>query len=199
MEHAAESIADLVPATDGAGPLLQRDYWAVLKDCPVSARGVARALRERFVEFPPEELVVFRCRVSKEGPLEAGDELDIHIRMAGDTAVRVLHMNENSLTVGTLEGHPEAGRITFGAYPNARGDVVFHIRSRARASSTFRYFGWLAAGDPMQTNTWTDFIDRLAHTVAEGVVGGIYVESSETEECDGDRNISGPTYIARGE
>ena len=49
----------------------------------------------------------------------------------------------------------------------------------------------------MQTNTWTDFIDRLAHTVAEGVIGGIYVETCEVEDEEGDRRPEEPTYIAR--
>ena len=57
-----------------------------------------------------------------------------------------------------LTGHPEAGRITFGAYRTVDGDVVFHIRSRACSSSLFNYLGFLVGGDPMQTATWTDFV-----------------------------------------
>jgi hypothetical protein len=62
----------------------------------------------------------------KPGTLEVGDELDIHIRLAGDARVRVVHTCPCSITLATLEGHPEAWRITFGAYRDANGHVVFH-------------------------------------------------------------------------
>ena len=121
--------------------------------------------------------------------------------MAGDCRVRVIHRDRNSLTLGTLEGHPEAGRITFGAYRNDRGDVIFHIRSRARASSDLRYAGFVALGEPMQTTTWTDFIDRLAHIAGDGVIGAIHADTSEVtdDEAEDPAAICAPTFAARGE
>lgn len=189
---------DLVPASAGAGPLLQRDYWAVLKDCRFSCSEVATYVREHFLDFPPEPLVVFHRPDGAEGPLQVGDRLDVQIRMEGTTAVCVVHTDANSLTLATVKGHPEAGRITFGAYRNDRGDVLFHIRSRARSSSRLFYAGFLTAGDPMQTNTWTDFIDCLAHTVAEGIVGAIYVETHKIDEAD-DGALDTPTFTAEGD
>ncbi len=184
-------------ASEGAGPLLQRDYWAVVRACRHPAEGVAALVRERFPDFPPEELVTFRRTDTHGGPLEVGDEMKVTIRMAGTTAVRVVHADAHSVTLATVAGHPEAGRITFGAYPNARGDVVFHIRSRARSSSADRLVGFLAAGEAMQTNTWTDFIDCLAHTVGDGVIGPIHAETQEVDERDDDAET--PTFIARGD
>jgi len=193
----AEELAErLTPASEGSGPLLQRDYWGVLDGCGRSAPEVAALVRERFLDFPPEALVVFTRE--GDGPLDVGDVLGVKIKGAPDTAVRVVHADANGLTLATVRGHPEAGRITFGAYPNGRGDVVFHIRSRARSASPFHLTGFLAAGEPMQTNTWTDFIDRLAHTVGDGVVGAIYAETQEVEETEADRVCEGPTFVAEG-
>jgi hypothetical protein len=188
--------ANVVPAEEGVGPLLQRDYWAVLHACPYPPPEVATILREHFLDFPPEPLVVFRR--TGEGPLDVGDELEVKIRLKGTTAVRVVHVGANSLTLATAEGHPEAGRITFGAYRSDRGDVIFHIRSRARSSSSTNYAGFLAAGEAMQTKTWTDFIDHLAHSVADGIVGAIYVETSEVEDAAHD-DADAPTFIAEGD
>ena len=190
--------ANVVPAAEGVGPLLQRDYWAVLHACPYPPPEVATILREHFLDFPPDPLVVFRRTDGNEGLLDVGDELEVEIRLTGTTAVRVVHIGDNSLTLATAEGHPEAGRITFGAYRNERGDVIFHIRSRARSSSSTRYAGFLAAGEAMQTKTWTDFIDRLAHSVADGIVGAIYVETSEVEDAAQDA-ADAPTFIAEGD
>lgn len=187
-----------MPPSSGAGPLLQRDYWAVLDKCRLRAPEVAALVRERFADFPPEVLVVFRRPDGQDGPLDVGDEMEVEIRMAGKTAVRVVHADDNSLTLATVEGHPEAGRITFGAYPNERGDVVFHIRSRARSSSSARFAGFLTLGEAMQTNTWTDFIDAVAHSIGDGVIGAIQVDTQEVDEDDADEAMDGPTFIARG-
>ena len=120
----------------------------------------------RFAEFVPAELAAFR-RLAGEGPLTVGDVLDVHIRAAGTYRVRVTHRDENSFTLTTLPGHPEAGRITFGAYPNERGDVIFHIRSRARSGSVGHYLGFVAMGEAMQTETWAEFVNRVALTVGD--------------------------------
>lgn len=181
-------------AAAGHGPLLERDYWAVIEDCAVSPAQFGALLAARFTEFAPEGLVRFES--DRDRALAVGDELVVHIRMAGTCRVRVLHTNANSLTVCTLRGHPEAGRITFGAYRNARGEVVFHIRSRARSSSRSRYAGFLALGEPMQTNTWTAFVDRVANTVGRGVRGRIHEETRAIDPRDDDEDQ--PTYLAEG-
>ncbi|HEX6587978.1 MAG TPA: DUF1990 family protein [Longimicrobiales bacterium] len=194
-----EQTREMQPATNGAGPLLQRDYWAVIAGSKLPPSGIIELLRERFPEFAPPELVKFSVADGCSAPIDVGDELDIEIRMAGECGVRVVHRDRNSLTLGTLEGHPEAGRITFGAYRNERGDVVFHIRSRARASGLTRYVEFLAGGDPMQTNTWVDFINALSMTVGSGIVESIRVEQREVEDDDADADQSAPTFLAKGD
>lgn len=202
-------MGDIQPPSEGKGPLLQRDYWAVLREPRVGPRDLAALLASHFHDFAPPALVRFSRRgedgdespvgIGPDRPLEVGDELDVDIRAAGAFAVQVIHRGSCSLTLATLKGHPEAGRITFGAYPNRRGDVVFHIRSRARAGSHVQMAGFLFAGDPMQTNTWSDFINRLAASVGEGIIGVIRAEKKTVEEEPGDRSMDGPTYIAEGE
>ncbi len=196
-----ERLVDgLIRATDGRGPLLQRDYWGVIANSRQTAPEVANVVAGDFCRFPPEELVRFTRRDPADEALQEGNEMDVEIRMAGECAVRVIHRDSNSITLGTLEGHPEAGRITFGAYPDEAGDIVFHIRSRARSSSTARYAGFMIGGEPMQTTTWTDFIDRVAHDVGDGILGVIHVETKEIEdEPDDPESICSPTYLARGE
>lgn len=190
-------LEGLILAIHGSGPLLQRDYWAVIDQSRLSPPELAGLLARDFCTFAPEELVRFDREIP--GDLRVGEEIGVNIRMAGECRVRVLHRDENSLTLGTLQGHPEAGRITFGSYRNNQGDVVFHIRSRARASSPAIYAGYMTAGEPMQTNTWTDFIDRVAHTVGAGVKGVIHVETNEIDDAvDGPGCECTPTFQAVG-
>ena len=191
--------ADLLPPAEGTGKLLQRDYWGVIGNCQNGPRHVARLVRERFWEFPPPELVKFtRCDGSDQ-PLAVGDEMDVEIRMAGTFRVRILHMDENSVTIGTVKGHPEAGRITFGAYRNPRGDVVFHIRSIARSGGRMQLLGFKALGEAMQTNTWTDFINRISACAGSGVIGEIRAETQERDDDEIEEDNISPTFIARGD
>ena len=110
-----------------------------------------------------------------------------------------MHEDAQSLTLGTLEGHPEAGRITFGAYRNPAGDVVFHIRSRARSASASKRVGFLALGDAMQTTTWTDFINNTATAVGAHIADAIHAETAEVEDSsDDDHPLRLPTFLAMG-
>jgi hypothetical protein len=197
MEPTQRAPLDRSLAAQGSGPLLQRDYWAVIRDSRISPRHFGALLAAHFADFAPDALTRFeRMGAGTDRPLRVGDDLRVHIRMAGTFGVRVLHLDENSITLCTLHGHPETGRITFGAYRNRRGDIVFHIRSRARSASSKQYAGFVAVGEPMQTMTWTDYVDRLAHTIGRGVLGRIH-EETHVLDSDDDENV--PTYLARGD
>jgi hypothetical protein len=198
--HAPTMLLDqIVGAAEGVGPLLQRDYWGVISRCRLTPQQLIDRVAHGFWRYPPPELVRFRRVQGLEGPLQVGDELEVAIRMAGRCRVRVVHRDACSLTLATLRGHPEAGRITFGAYRNRHRDVIFHIRSRARAATRTRYVEYLTGGDPMQTNTWTDFIDRLAAEVGEGVIGFIEADTRAVDENAEDRRIATPTFRASGD
>lgn len=188
----------LMRAEDGAGPLLQRDYWARIRNARVGPQELMGEVRSRFEQFPPEQLVCFARRGDAGRPLTLGDELDIRIKLAGECAVRLVHADANSLTLATLEGHPEAGRITFGSYRDDQGQLLFHIRSRARAATRARYLGFLAMGDALQTNTWVDFINAVAAFAGEGVEGEIHVATEKIDD-EPPEAATLPTFLARGD
>jgi hypothetical protein len=199
------AAAALQPAAEGTGPLLQRDYWAVIDNCRCRPSEVVTTVASRFPEFAPDEIVVFdrdRDRARHSGQLDVGDELDIQIRLAGAARVRVVHTCPCSLTLATLKGHPEAGRITFGAYRNDAGAVIFHIRSRARSSSFMAYLGFLVGGNPMQTETWTGFVNAVALTCGDGVSGEIHAETTALDAAalePGDDSLDCPTFVAESD
>lgn len=199
-QNAQSLLHDLLPAAEGKGRYLQRDYWAAILACACEPTELVTTLRARFPEFAPAELAEFRRRNDSRAPLTQGDELDVNIAMVGQCAVRVVHCSSQSLTLATLRGHPEAGRITFGAYRNPCGDVIFHIRSRARSGSSLMYAGFLAAGEAMQTNTWTDFISAVAHTFGDGVIGFIHSETRAIAlEEPSEELLCAPTFRAVGD
>lgn len=196
--HSGDLTAGLAPARTGSGPLLQRDYWARIHDARLRPSEVMEQVRRHFEAFAPAELAAFHA--SNARGLQLGDDLEIEIAGAGQCEVRVVHLDAQSLTLGTLEGHPEAGRITFGAYRDEGGALVFHIRSRARSDSLLRLLGFVLAGEAMQTNTWTQFISRVA-ALAGGRIDGFVEARTETlEDTDGEEDVlDEPTFLARGD
>lgn len=190
MEH------QILPATRGIGPLLQRDYWAVLTGLGRTPSELIAHVRSHFCEMPPQALVEF---VAPGGIMKDAD-LDIRIRPAQSCRVRVVHESPQSFTLATLAGHPEAGRITFGAYRNPAGDVIFHIRSRARSSTLAKRLGFLAIGDAMQTNTWTDFIKNVTVSTGAHIQDVIHAETQEVDEVpEDDEPLESPTFLAVGD
>jgi hypothetical protein len=185
----------LQPAAAGAGPLLERDYWAELAGCSLKPSELMAHVKSCFCELPPAALVEFAATAG----LVKDAEIEIRIRPAQLCRVRVVHADAQSITFGTLKGHPEAGRITFGAYRNSSGSVIFHIRSRARAASTSKLIGFLAIGEAMQTNTWTDFINNMASSVGARIVGAIHADTRQVVDMADDESQESPTFRAVGD
>lgn len=186
----------LLPATRGAGPLLQRDYWAVLAGCPLKPSELMAHVKANFCKLPPAALVEF---VAADG-VGQGASLDIVIRPGQHCAVKVIHEDDQSITLATLEGHPEAGRITFGAYRNTEGGAIFHIRSRARSTNILKRLGFLAIGDAMQTNTWADFIRNTASSVGAHIPDAIHADTQQVDEVpEDDEPLRSPTFRAEGD
>ena len=144
-----------------AGPLLQRDYWGVFADCPLSPSEVMAQVKAHFCALPPAALV----SLTAPDGVALNSVLDIVITPRQRCGVRVVHEDAQSVTLATLEGHPEAGRFTFGAYRNPAAEVIFYIRSRARSGTLLQRLGFLAIGEAVQTNTWADFIRNTAASV----------------------------------
>jgi hypothetical protein len=192
----------ILSAARGVGRLLQRDYWAVIAACRLPPSALLDEVAGHFSAFAPADVVTFERTEGSARPLGPGDVLEVRIRGAGTFRVCVASRTTQTLTLATLTGHPEAGRITFGAYRNDYGDVVFHIRSRARSSTHPRYLGFLMIGEAMQTATWADFVTSVAFTFGEGVIGYLHVETSRLHRGRADEleaSALSPTFSAEGD
>ncbi len=183
-------VGKVVYAATGTGPLLQRDYMGVLEGGSCSPESLAKLVRERFVEFGPPETAAFEHQGGEGKPLKVGDELSIRIGGIMPCRVRVVEVDDVSLTLRTLDGHPEAGRITFKAGRNPEGRITFQIRSRARAGGLIHYLGFLMLGRTMQARCWIRFIGRVARACGGSLAGPVRVKTSRADEvpsdCGGD-------------
>lgn len=195
--HQNEANAPTLVAADGTGPLLQRDYWAVVEHSACAPEQAMRKVLEKFPEFAPSELADFACAGPLEQPLREGDEMQLNIKLSGLCQVRIVQVDERSLTMRTLEGHPEAGRITFVAYYDEQGQLILRIRSRARASTSLKAIGYNLFGKAMQTQVWIVFIERLAAACGGTIRDGV---QTNAQEIDGNITDTGeldtPTFVA---
>jgi len=180
----------VVHAASGAGPLYQREYSGVIEGTNSSPEELAKLVRERFTELAPEETAAFARSEGGRAPLKVGDELRIRIGGFMPCGVRVVHVDDVSLTLRTLEGHPEAGRVSFGAGRDDEGRLTFRIRSRARSGRFFHYIGFLLMGRAMQARCWIRFIGRVAEMCGGRLAGPVRVSTSRVEEEPAD--VGGP-------
>lgn len=81
--------------------------------------------------------------------------MQVEIRSAGTCAVRVVDVQPRVLTLRTLDGHMEAGRISFGAYlenktgENGKPSFAFARGRAAPADGTMpRIWFWVMAFKP---------------------------------------------------
>jgi hypothetical protein len=180
-------VSEFAYAVDGYGPLFERDYSATIEGAGCTPEQVGAMIRERFEEFAPPETAVFRRDGDKAGPLRPGDELEIGIALRGRCKVRIILADARGLTLRTLVGHPEAGRISFGAGRDPQGRLTFRILSRTRASGPLNFLGFWILGKQLQSRCWIRFIDRVAEACGGRIDGRIRVRTRKVAEDAADR------------
>jgi hypothetical protein len=148
-------------ASAGHGPLWQRDYWTEIESSTLSPEEIVLLLRAEFSAFSPEEAAKFTRLDGKSTPLEVGEDMQVEIRGAGTSEVRVVGVAPRVLTLRTIDGHIEAGRISFGAYYE-KGKLVIRVRSKARSGSRRRHVAYILMGHVMQKKVWQVFIARVS-------------------------------------
>jgi hypothetical protein len=87
----------------------------------------------------------------------------------------ILYSDDDSFTVMTAEGLPEAGGITFSAY-DEDGVMVVQIQSLARASDPIYELGFRLFGSPAQERIWNHGLSTLAARF--GVREGVQLEKA---------------------
>lgn len=169
-------------ATEGVGPLMQRDYVAIIEEPRLTPEEAMRNLRENFVSLSPARLARFNRPSQATGGLQLDEGLEVAIIGNPLTAVRVCAIEERRLTLRTLRGHIEAGRITFGADCDPAGRLVLRIRSRARIHDPLRLLAYLLLGKRVQYRIWETFLERWAASAGGRRIGSILGETDCVQE-----------------
>lgn len=196
LNPAAPGRLRIQTADEGHGPLWQRDYQGVIVASTLSPEAIIELIRARLPEFSPALFAAFRMETKP--PLAVGDDMPVFIQGYGDCCVRCVHVDARSLTLRTLEGHFEAGRITFGAFFDAGGNTVFQIRSRARSVGRLGEIGYKILGRKLQAQVWLSFVERVAEETGGKLLEKVRRRTRAVPSTLADMGeIDTPTFIAR--
>lgn len=161
---AAAIDAQLAPA--GSGPLVHREYDILVTGSTLSAPELLRLMQRHLSELAPSALAHFEKSRGLEGLARVGDEYDITMLGPWNGRVRVIESTTRHFTLVTLEGHPEAGHITFTVAPASDSAdtlrVLIESWARARDAIVAVAYGTLGVGKQMQAEVWITFLQRLS-------------------------------------
>jgi hypothetical protein len=192
-----EELRPVQLAPEGVGPLLQRDFVAIIEGSPLTPEQAALKLRCELPLYAPDALCTFKRSGNEGDPLEIGDTMHVRLKGSGAAAVTVSHVDALSLTLRTMEGHIEAGRNTFGFYRDGEGRLVCRVRSRARVRDFPRMIAYWLGGRANQSAIWTYFLNRVAHACGGKVVGQVREGTEEVVDSRLDAGeADGPTFDA---
>lgn len=172
--------------SEGVGTLFHRRYSLLIDQPRMSERELMDHIKAELSALSPRPLADFKKVSGDPDVMQLGDEYDIEILGPWNGGVRVTEVTNNSFTFVTLEGHPEAGQITFAltsevTHPNT---VRFEINSWARSrdmvvSLTYEHMGGI--GKEIQKNAWVSFCENVAAASGGSPAGEVEVITEERD------------------
>lgn len=184
---ALTAASDIQHASAGSGALVHRQYEIRLDGVSYSAAALCQLMQRHIAELAPAGLAAFEKSEGSEQVFRAGDEYEITMLGPWNGTVRVHEVTPQQFTLVTLEGHPEAGQITFSAHDTGiAGSKRVLVESWARARDgvvqvAYRAFG---IGRQVQTEVWITFLQRLAEMAGARNTPEVRITTEEISEED---------------
>jgi anti-anti-sigma factor len=144
----------------GFGPLWEKTYTLPIGQSALKLSEINQIMRDRLPEFQPPQN---RFYASPKGILP-GEVILIDSDTPGgvvSTGVLVLYGDEESFTLMTPRGHPEAGWVTFTAIAEGERRLM-RIRGLASSEDPFYELAFRLAGSKFQERIWTHVLTSMA-------------------------------------
>lgn len=167
----------------GVGELTHRRYAIVVPRSTFTCQSLIRQIQQRVHELSPSTLAAFEKTSGDDSLMSVGDEYDVTMLGPWNGRVRVAEVTDNSFTLVTLEGHPEAGHITFSVRelperPDAF-TVVIESWARARDQTVHVAYDTLSVGRQVQAEVWVTFLQRVAELTGCDEAPEVDIDSEE--------------------
>jgi hypothetical protein len=168
-------------AGDGLGPLYHRRYEIAFTDSELTCEQIVSALRDDPNTATLRDISRFEPIGGTTLPFDVGDELIVRLPGPWNGPVRVVEVTERSFRLVTLDGHMEAGEISFTAAVNERGWIVFRIESWARAGDALfnLLYHRLPVARELQLHMWSHFCESVVR-----MAGGVVMTNVELHTCN---------------
>ncbi|QPP08222.1 DUF1990 family protein [Streptomyces bathyalis] len=166
------------PLSDGVGPMFHRRFRVRIVDARTSASELAATVAANLNRAAPWTVAVFVKTRGREGELRVGDEYRVQMPGPWDGPVRVIGRDATSFTLGTLQGHLEAGQIRFGVRA-VDGALEFETEAWSRAGDRLAdlLYSRLRVAKEIQFNMWVHFCLNAAAFSGGRPSGGVVIET----------------------
>ena len=165
----------------GVGELTHRCYEVEVPRATFTRQTLIQAIELRMCELPPAGLADFEKSSGSAARMTVGDEYDITMLGPWNGRVRVAEVTDASFTLVTLDGHPEAGHITFSVEDVPTQPSVLKVRieswARARDEAAQAAYDTLNVGRRVQTEVWVTFLQRVAEFTGSTAVPEVDIRS----------------------
>lgn len=175
-------LVDAVPEQtpdQGVGRLKRRRFTTDIMQTGASATELFERFRAGFTDIVP-----FEAAAEPGSPthIEHNATLTLELPPRGHVQVRVEQIDDRSMTLGTLEGHPLAGIVRFRFDDRDDGCVRFTIDVVERPASRLDQISMLLVGSAAQTRTWKETAERVAEASGGIASEGVAEESWELDD-----------------
>lgn len=166
------------PIDQGVGALWHRRFDVRIEDSSLSAEELITAVASDLNGAAPTDAAVFRKLVGRDGELAAGDEYVVRMPAPWDGPVRVVHRNDTSFRLATLQGHLEAGQVEFRADRDGAA-LRFTIEAWHRCGSRLidLLYTRVRLAKEIQLNMWVRYCLGAARVAAGHARGGVTIHT----------------------
>lgn len=169
---------DLQDVSDGTGPLFHRRYSTSVREARLSCEELMERICADLGCVTPSEFASFDKVHGPEGRMERNDEYVVRMPAPWDGPVRVIDVTARSFSFVTLQGHLEAGQISFAA-DSRDGMLEFTIESWARNGDKLSklLYTQLRMAKEVQLHMWTSTLERVAELSGGKMTGGVRIST----------------------
>lgn len=167
-------LADQAPEQtpdEGVGRLQRRRFRIDVHGSRYEAPALLREFREHFSDIVPFEAA---AEPGSPTSIHEDETLTLELPARGHVQVRVEQVDDRSITLATLEGHPLAGVVRFAFEDIGPGAVRFTIDVIERPASRLDQLSMALVGSAAQKRTWKATAENVCEHAGgradEGVV-----------------------------
>ncbi|HUR85891.1 MAG TPA: hypothetical protein VMY78_11140 [Solirubrobacteraceae bacterium] len=169
---------------DGYGPLMHRSYVTRVQDAERTAEDLIDAFACEPNCASPSALASFVKLEGEEGALHVGDEFTVRMPGPWDGPVRTVEVGPGKFSFVTLDGHLEAGRISFEAIDLGPGRLEIRIEAWARGGDRVSnlLFDRLRVNKEVQLHMWTSVLEQLTELSGGRRDGRVAITTKRVDE-----------------